>query len=51
MCMRGLRLRFELRGMALPADRAAGISRTRILAGNGHGAPGDYQRGETSERN
>jgi hypothetical protein len=51
MCMRGLRLRFKLRGVALPADLAAGISRSRVLAGNGHGAPGEYQRGETSKRN
>src|SRR5580658_8441774 len=51
MCMRGLRLRFKLCGVAVPADRAAGISRCRVLAGNGHGATGDYQRGEPSERN
>ncbi len=39
MCMRGLRLRFELRGMALPADRAAGISRTRIRPATGMAHP------------
>jgi hypothetical protein len=36
--------------VALPADCAAGISRSRILGGSGHSAPGEYQRGETSKK-